>query len=405
MRVLYFVSNYHRLTGSQRSLFLLVKNLDRAKVEPIVVFPGEGACTSYYRESGLDVRVMPPPAVLDQFGGGLLRIGMLERARLAATAVAPYTMRLGQLMRRERVQVAHFNNSRSTLMGGPGALVSGIPRIWHVRSDESSLGSYRTFCAVIANRIICVADGVRESVPAPFRSKCRTVYNGIDPPTAGPSRDRATLLGALPQPLVLGDNDVLLVVVGSVIPFKGAHHLIEALARIQSRDPALARRLHLVLVGDRPVEDYGRYLDDLIESRRLTSVRFAGWDQFPLDWMRAADIVVLPTVDHEKLTLATGPIEVHGTEGFSRSVLEAMSCGRPVIATTVAGVPEQVTHDRTGLLVPPSDPGALADAISKLAVERAAWARMGSAASADVRRFSVAAMCDATIEVYRELVG
>lgn len=404
LRVLYFVSNYHRLTGSQRSLFLLVSNLDRGLVEPLVVFPGEGACTRHYRDAGLRVLVEEPPPALDQFGGGLLRAGLLERIKLATTAVAPYSRRIGRLMKSERIQIAHFNNSRSTLMAGLGALGAGIPRIWHLRSDERSLGSYRTFCAAIANRIISVADGIRSSIPAPFLHKCRTVYNGIDPPTAPPTRDRAALLAALDPPLALGPDDVLFVAVGSVIPFKGPHHLIEAVARLGERDATLGKRVHVVFVGDRPVEAYGRHLDALIAARRPYSIRFAGWDDRPLDWMRAADVVVLPTVERETLVLADGPIEVHGTEGFSRSVLEAMCCERPVVATRVAGVPEQIQDGVNGLVVPPSDPAALAEAIARIAVDRAAWPRMGAAGGRAVRRFSVAAMCAATVGVYRELV-
>src|SRR5690606_15435631 len=95
-------------------------------------------------------------------------------------------------------------------------------------------------------------------------------------------------------------------------------------------------------------------------------LRFVGWDAAPLDWMRAADLVVLPTVARETLLVDGARVEVEGTEGFPRTVLEAMACARPVVATRVMGIAEQVDHGVTGLVCEPSSPTALADAIEQV---------------------------------------
>jgi glycosyltransferase involved in cell wall biosynthesis len=89
-------------------------------------------------------------------------------------------------------------------------------------------------------------------------------------------------------------------------------------------------------------------------------------------------------------------------EGLPLSLLEAMSCGLPVLATRVSGHEEVVVHDHTGLLVPPDDPAALADAAAALLGDPERRRRMGEAGRERVEReFSVSRMVAATAAVYR----
>ena len=84
-------------------------------------------------------------------------------------------------------------------------------------------------------------------------------------------------------------------------------------------------------------------------------VQFLGWQPHVEQVLRAADIVVLPSL----------------SEGLPMAILEAMACAAPIVATPVGGIPEAITDGVTGLLVPPSDAGALADAIARLLRDRA----------------------------------
>lgn len=403
LRVVYFVANFHRLTGSQKSLLLLATGFSKQDVAPLVVFPGEGACSRAYREAGVDVRVVEAPASLQQFGGGLLRTTWPERLTLAARALAPYSMKLRALIQRERADLVHLNNARSALMAGPAAIAAGKPRVYHVRSDERSLGIFSQASSLMANRIILVADALKTSVPQRLHGRCRVVHNGVAAPTSPPTRSRDTLLSAFGPP---SSDALLVIVVGTITPFKGAHHAIRALTLLHEREPVLAARIRLGLVGDVPDDTYGRWLQGLIPSALRGQVAFPGWDDKPLDWMQAADTVLLPTIEQEELTIDGTSRKISGTEGFSRTVLEAMACGRPVIGSRVAGTPEQVVHEETGLLVAPSAPEELARAMSSLLSrsekERAA---MGARAGERAKRFSVASMCEKTLSVYRDLVA
>jgi glycosyltransferase involved in cell wall biosynthesis len=92
------------------------------------------------------------------------------------------------------------------------------------------------------------------------------------------------------------------------------------------------------------------------------------------------------------------------TEGLGTSLLDAMACGKPIVATTAGGMPEVVEDGATGLLVPPRDHQAMAAAIVTLLTSPDLRARMGAAGLARVRaRFSVERMVQDTLEIYRRV--
>jgi glycosyltransferase involved in cell wall biosynthesis len=117
--------------------------------------------------------------------------------------------------------------------------------------------------------------------------------------------------------------------------------------------------------------------------------------------------VVLPTVESEQLRIGEEVIDVRSGEGLPRSILEAMHCGKPVVATTVAGTSEQIIHGETGFLAPPANPEALAEAILRvLEMGPEARQRMGEHAIARVReKFSTERMVAQTVDLYREVAG
>src|SRR5262249_10852456 len=213
--------------------------------------------------------------------------------------------------RRLGAYVLHVNDARGRLLAGPAAKPLGNPVVWHVRGDARSLGVvYRAACGLLADRIVLVADGVRPSLERRLWPKCVTVYNGIDAPAAPPGRGRAELLAA--AGLALDDGVPLAVAVGSIVPMKGIHHLVEAAARVRGR-------LGLVLVGDAPHEWYRAWLARRVADLGLRDVRFPGWDHEATDWIAASDLVCLPTIDRETRTFDGIRRTAINSEGFSRT--------------------------------------------------------------------------------------
>jgi glycosyltransferase involved in cell wall biosynthesis len=105
--------------------------------------------------------------------------------------------------------------------------------------------------------------------------------------------------------------------------------------------------------------------------------------------------------------IASSTLVVHPSheEGFSNTILEAMAAGKAVVATRVGGIPEAVVDGETGLLVPPHDPPALADALLSLLRNPSRAEEMGTAATRRVRDdFSAGKMVSAIEQAYMELL-
>lgn len=153
-----------------------------------------------------------------------------------------------------------------------------------------------------------------------------------------------------------GDGPLELLFVGRLVERKGVEVLVRALARVVRR-----RDARLTVVGEGSWEP--RIRAAVEETGMGDRVRFAG--HVPAEELsrryRACDIVVLPAVVDRK----------GDTEGLGVVLLEALRYGRPVIASRVGGIPDIVEDGRTGWLVPPGDPGALAEAVLRVAARPA----------------------------------
>jgi glycosyltransferase involved in cell wall biosynthesis len=170
------------------------------------------------------------------------------------------------------------------------------------------------------------------------------------------------------------------------VPLKGLVPLLEALAKVRTeRDAAL------VVVG-KPRKG-SRLPETLARLGLEDAVSFAtGIDDDALVRLyNSASVVVVPSL----------------YEGFSLPAIEAMACGSPLVATTGGALPEVVGGDgATGLLVPPGDPGALAQAILRVLDDDALGARLGAAGRERVlRRFTWRACAAGTVEAYRALIA
>jgi glycosyltransferase involved in cell wall biosynthesis len=116
-----------------------------------------------------------------------------------------------------------------------------------------------------------------------------------------------------------------------------------------------------------------------------------------------AALYVQPTVEHEKIAIQGETQEIWSAEGIPRSVIEALSYGVPVVASDVGSMREAVIDGVTGVLVPPSDPAALAVEIASLLRDPAERSRLGEAGPRVVaRRFTLKACLEGVTDIYAE---
>jgi glycosyltransferase involved in cell wall biosynthesis len=157
--------------------------------------------------------------------------------------------------------------------------------------------------------------------------------------------------------------------------------LLDAALRVNAKAPAAC-----LFVGEGP-------LRDALAARAAAeglAVHFAGRRDDVADLLALCAVVVLPS----------------RREAFGRVLVEAMAAGVPVVATAVGGIPEVCTHGVTGLLVPPEDADALAQAITTTLTDQPATKARVAAAAADVRgRFDLAAHAAGVQAVYARVLG
>ena len=169
------------------------------------------------------------------------------------------------------------------------------------------------------------------------------------------------------------------------VPMKGLVPLLEATAKVRTE-----RDAELMIIGKPRAESrVGETIKRLGLEDAVTFVSGVS-DQRIVELYNEAEVVVVPSL----------------YEGFSLPAIEAMACGRPLVATTGGALPEVVgTHDETGLLVPPNDPGALAVAIGEALDDPELRARLGAAGRQRVLdRFTWRRTAEGTVEQYRILL-
>jgi len=174
-------------------------------------------------------------------------------------------------------------------------------------------------------------------------SKVRTLRNGCNS-SVFHLRDRS----AARAHLALDDKAELVLFVGRLDTAKGIEELLEAFASLARGRP----NLRLAFVGDGPGSGYLRSKAKHLALEDRVILNGACASHKVAQWLAAANVLALPSYH----------------EGYPNVVIEALSCGRPVIATNVGGILELV-NEESGILIPPRDPRALANAIEK-AMER-----------------------------------
>lgn len=181
------------------------------------------------------------------------------------------------------------------------------------------------------------------------------------------------------------ENEPRVAAMGILHPKKGFDLLIEAFAKIRARHPAAK----LAIAGDGPERER---LQQLVERSGLTeSVEFAGM----LDGAQKQRFL-----DRAQLF-----VSVSRRESFSNANLEALAAGLPMVVTAVGGNREIVESGKNGLLVPPEDPKALADAISHLLAEPQLRGRMAAASRTKAAEYSWEKITDRYEALYAEIAG
>jgi glycosyltransferase involved in cell wall biosynthesis len=336
-------------------------------------------------EAGPEGSLSPPPGVPFHLVPTLVRDVQPWRDLRAL-------LDLYRLMRRGRYDVVHTHTSKAGLLGRLAARLAGVPVVVHTPHGHVFSGyGPRALIRIFVWAERCLARWTHSLVALTPTERDDHLREGVGEPAqwtvipSGIPLDRFTGPGALRRTdLGLPEGEPVVGCVARLVPVKGVGDLLEALAQVR----ASGIRAHCALVGDGPLREHLR-----VQARALgvdDVVHFVGLRRDVPQVLPLFDVVALPSRN----------------EGMGRALLEAQAAGIPVVASRVGGIPDVVEDGRTGVLVPPGDPRALAEALVTLLANPGLRAAMGRAAREAVGRdLGVAAMVERLDALYTSLRG
>jgi glycosyltransferase involved in cell wall biosynthesis len=346
-RILY-VNHTGTVSGAEHVLLHMLNALDRNVYEPVVLCPAEGTLTSLVEAQG--IRCIRMPALQARFTANPFKLAKYLCSFASAIA---YTRRVIRALAPHGI---HANSVRAGITATLATAGSRTPVLWHVQDDlpRHPFSSAVRMLAFLSRRTQIA--GVTRTTTArfcgalPFGSRAEVLYNGIDL-TRFPQRTACEPW--LKHELGLRDEDFLCSAIGQINPRKGLDGILNAMHRIANDAP----HLHLAIVGAPLFNRDAVYRDALIERAAQLGlsgrVHFIGPRSDIAAVLRASDLLILNANE----------------EPFGLVLAEAMASGTPVLATRVGGIPEIVTHDQTGTLVPAKDVIALASTLRALIMD------------------------------------
>ena len=288
-------------------------------------------------------------------------------------------------------KVIYANSQKAFVVAAAAGLFARRPVVWHLRDilapphfSGTNVRAAVTLANLRAARVIANSRATAAAFTGAggHESLVRVVHNGIDPaPFEAVTPERAA---ATRDALGLPAGAFVVSLFGRFHPWKGQQVLLEALARLP--------RVHALFVGA-PLFGEEAFASALQAHAEKTGVadraHFLGFRTDVPELMRASDAIVHASVYPEP---------------FGRVIVEGMLAERPVIATQAGGVTE-IIDDATGVLVPPNDAGAMAQAIELLAGDPVHAAQLAARGAARARAgFSVTAMVRGVEEALRDLL-
>ena len=337
------------LGGSAEDVILICRNLDPAKYDVLLVYGG-----SKWDPALLPFRSADVPELKRD-------ISLLHDLRALG--------RLYSLIKREKPDIVQTHSSKAGFLGRLAAKCAGVKCILHNphghifygygfnRIQLAAFILFERIAAALSTRIIAITEGEKKETLEKSigkRSQWVVIHSAVEHSPLSMEKARSIR----EQFDIPADATI----VGTVARFervKGIPVLIDAAALLKNRTELL-----FLLVGDG--SERALLENKIAEFGLQRQCRLTGIQTDVADFMAAMDIYVQPSLN----------------EGMGKTIVQAQMLGKPVIASRVQGIPDVVLDGKTGMLVPPHDPRALASAIAAMISDTERRQRMGSAAQA-----------------------
>ena len=351
-------------SGAEKQLVLLATGLPRSEFDVrVTCLTSGGPYEAILRDAGIPVTILGKTFQFDPLAYFRLRKHLRERQ--------PDILHTWLFAANSYGRLALPRGTNTRVIVSERCVDSW--KSWQLRVDRRLVS--RTDCLVGNSQ--AVVDFYR---PLGYpESKLRVISNGVEMPLE-PEQSRAAFL----QELRLPEGAKLAIFVGRLAPQKRVADLLWAMQLLRQADP----RAHLVIVGEGPLraslEQHAR------EVEVATHVRFLGHRADAARLLHHADVVWLASE----------------FEGMSNSVMEAMACGKPIVATAIPPNQELIQHGVHGYLVNVQDSAGFAQFTHKLWGDHELATQLGSTARKRVEtELSVRRMIERHVALYHEMVG
>jgi glycosyltransferase involved in cell wall biosynthesis len=361
-----FVISHLSHGGAQRQLYELARSINPKHFQCFVYSLSEmiSPYSGMIREAGATLRV-------------LKRQGHFEIYRI---------FKLATLLRKDRVDILHSFLFVANGYAWPAALLAGVPHLITSARNCKEIGFLRGWVNRIAflmsDAIACNGDAVRSYVTQQYHApldRSVVIHNGLDL-----ARFETVPAGLEETPTkITEDKNPIVMTIGRLVPQKDLPLFLEAAALLARRAP----KVRFVIVGDGPCRaDLARYAS---KNGLDGDISFLGEREDIPQLLANADVFWLTSK----------------WEGLPNVLLEAMACGKPVVARDVGSCREVVSHGKTGYLVAGRDAEEFAEVTLGLLSSPVHARAMGLAGRQLIEdKFSVAQMSRATEALYRSLL-
>lgn len=385
MKTILFIHQSAELYGSDKTLLLLLKNLDRKHYLPVVVLPGEGPLRDALEAEHIAVVTAP---VLKLYRKMFTPAGLLKFFTDLRSA---YKV-LSRLDKEYRFNLV-YSNTLAVLLGWLFARRKKLPHLWHVHEIiENPAAIRKAFIYLLGSKVNTIIVHNSEAtrnfwcVNQDIVSRSHVVLNGIEIDHADAEVSHVKELRE--RTLGLSAHEKAIALVGRISRWKGQGLLLEAFSLLAPQFPDS----RLVFVGSTPPGQEA-FLYDLQKKislhgldNRVVVLPFR--DDISNIW-KAIDIAVVPSTEPEP---------------FGMVAIEAMLAGKPVVASAHGGLTEIVKNNKTGYLVTPCDANALANALASLLKDESLIKRMGlKGKQRAIEQFSVQRYADNMRRIFDEI--
>jgi len=316
-RIAHLFNHSNFLGGGEISFFELIRMIDKKAYQPFVIVPNGGEIKRKLESIDISAQIIQFPSLKS-----IIKLTPLKTL-----------FNLIKFFKKNGINIIHANGSRVCFYAVLAGKILGIPSVWHVRETIKDLYWYDYLLGILSSKIICVSKSVQISRFARYgkyiNNKISIIYNGVD--------TKIFVKDTLSRKKIrkkLGlDNQVLFGIVGNYVPLKGHDYFLKGFANAKSKYSNFNAKI--LLVGRILDDAYYKSLTRLTEKLNIkTDIIYKSYCSEIQKLLSALDVFALPSI----------------REGFNRSILEAMSCSLPIIATRISAIEEAIIDKKNGLL-------------------------------------------------------